>query len=101
MKLFEYMNEAGITPDQRSFELMITAHVVNRDMQAASVVLAAMVSVSAWNSSCLNFTYSWVLKLLFKGFFLCGKTGMVAFAADGCWAYPMQGSPLQVVEAVS
>jgi hypothetical protein len=44
VKLFEYMNESGITPDQRSFELMISAHVVNRDIHSASATLAAMVS---------------------------------------------------------
>lgn len=44
VKLFEYMNEAGVTPDQRSFELMISAHVVNRDVQSASAILTAMVS---------------------------------------------------------
>ena len=45
VKLFEYMNESGGTPDRRSFELMITAHVINRDIQSASAVLTAMVSV--------------------------------------------------------
>lgn len=44
VKLFEYLNESGVTPDQRSFELMMTAHVVNRDIQSAFAVLNAMVS---------------------------------------------------------
>jgi len=44
VKLFEYLNESGVTPDQRSFELMITAHVVNRDIPSASAILASMVS---------------------------------------------------------
>lgn len=45
VKLFEYMNESGITPDRRSFELVITAHIVNRDVHSASAILDAMVSV--------------------------------------------------------
>ncbi|KAG0569430.1 hypothetical protein KC19_6G090200 [Ceratodon purpureus] len=45
VKLFEYMHESGVTPDRQSFELMIIAHVVNRDVQSASAMLAAMVSV--------------------------------------------------------
>lgn len=44
VKLFEYLNESGVTPDQRSFESMIAAHIVNRDIPSASAVLAAMVS---------------------------------------------------------
>lgn len=44
VKLFEYMDESGVSPDQRSFELMISAHVVNRDVQSASAALTAMVS---------------------------------------------------------
>jgi hypothetical protein len=45
VKLFEYLKESGVTPDQRSFELMITAHVINRDIPSASAIFAAMVSV--------------------------------------------------------
>lgn len=43
MKLFEYMKEASVNPDQRSYELLITAHVVNRDVQSAFAALTAMV----------------------------------------------------------
>jgi hypothetical protein len=43
VKLFEYMKEASVTPDQRSYELLITAHVVNQDIQSAFAALTAMV----------------------------------------------------------
>ena len=49
VKLFEYMNECGVTPDQRSFEQLIFAHVVNRDIQSASATLTAMVSGCSLN----------------------------------------------------
>lgn len=44
VKLFDYITESGLTPDQRSFELMIFAHIVNRDVQSASDILSTMVS---------------------------------------------------------
>jgi len=44
VKLFEYLTESGLTPDRRSFELMITAHVINRDIPSASAILASMIN---------------------------------------------------------
>lgn len=55
VKLFEYMKESGIAPDQRSFELMITVHVINRDVESASAILTTM--MDAGHTPCREVLY--------------------------------------------
>lgn len=44
LQIWGYMQQVGVSPDNRSFSLLIEAHVVNRDLSAAFQGLNSMVS---------------------------------------------------------
>ncbi|CAK9191410.1 unnamed protein product [Sphagnum troendelagicum] len=41
-RLYEYMKELGLKPDHRTYDLLITAHVINRDIEAAMGALTTL-----------------------------------------------------------
>jgi hypothetical protein len=44
-RLYEYMKELGLKPDHQTYDLLITAHVINRDIEAAMGALTTLVLV--------------------------------------------------------
>jgi hypothetical protein len=45
MRLYKYMKELGLKPDHRMHHLLISAHVINRVIEAAMDALTTMVLV--------------------------------------------------------
>lgn len=43
LQIFDYMHEVGVVPDERTYCLLVDAHVVNRDPKAAMEALHALV----------------------------------------------------------
>lgn len=43
LQIFDYMHEVGVIPDERTYSLLIDAHVVNRDPKGAMEALNLMV----------------------------------------------------------